>query len=236
MEVVCVVNLTDTIKDKFGCDIKTYFIRINPYPMDETLVFLYNSILDLSWTKIYNTPAVLKGVISRAEKTINDIEKKLKKCEDDSLTSEVGEYVISVLGKQALIDNLEYIDIPLAELWKAKVSGNPGFDFYCESIEEKIIFGEAKYEVGKNAYNSSLSQIVEFIQDEKDCEDLVELEKFVSESAMNNFDAGRKGYASAFSSTSIGDSKLISHILKNEKFNELLKYDELLLVAVDINE
>ncbi|MBQ3511170.1 MAG: hypothetical protein IJA30_02600 [Bacilli bacterium] len=236
MKVVNIQNLTEMVKENFGRDIKVYFIRINPYPMNETLKTIYDSIADLSWTKIYDTQALKKGGLSRVNKTIRNIEDKLKRCENDSLTSEVGEYVISILGKQALLDNLNYIDIPLAELWKAKVKGNPGFDFYCESIDDKLIFGEAKYESGKNAYNEALEQINDFITEGKDYEDLVEVKMFVSQKASDNMDNENRGFAAAFSSTSIENTKLVNHIIHNKHFNELLSYDELLLVAVDINE
>lgn len=32
---------------------------------------------------------------------------------------------------------------------RKSIRGNPGFDFHSESIENRIIFGEAKYVCGK---------------------------------------------------------------------------------------
>lgn len=66
--------------------------------------------------------------------------------------------------------------------------------------------------------------------------EIVDLDNLVSDSSVTNFENNRKGYAAAFSSTRISDVKLIENICKNPSFQKLLIYDELLLVAVDINE
>ena len=88
----------------------------------------------------------------------------------------------------------------------------------------------------EKAYNNSLSQINEFIELKKDLVKMADLDNLVSELASSNFEDGKKGYTAAFSSTKIITSELIEHIFNNDSFKKLLIYDELLLVAVDINE
>ena len=236
MEVVSIIDLSKKIKEFVSNNPKVIFIRINPYPLNDTLKLIYNEILNKAWINKYKKDIIRKSIEERVNRTIEKISNKLKLCENDIIASEAGEYIISILGKQALSNNLNYIHIPLAELWKEKSSGNPGFDFHSESTNNKIIFGEAKYICGGNAYNSSLSQINDFISLKKDLMEIVDLDNLVSDSSIINFENNRKGYAAAFSSTKIPDAKLIDNICKNPSFQKLLIYDELLLVAVDINE
>lgn len=52
------------------------------------------------------------------------------------------------------------MDIPLAELIKQKVKGNPGFDFFAVNRDTVVmIFGEAKYDASSNAYNRVLAKL-----------------------------------------------------------------------------
>ena len=81
-----------------------------------------------------------------------------------------------------------------------------------------------------------MSQIVEFIKDEKDLIELADLEYFVSDDSLTNCENGKKGYAAAFSSHSISNQDLLNNILKNKDMKSLYIYEELLLIAVDINE
>lgn len=236
MNIIESIDISSLVNKKFNSNTRVIFIRINPYPIDDTLKYIYNELFNKSWINKYGKSIIRKSIEERCNKTIKKISEKLSLCQDDSVSSEAGEYIISILGKQALTENLNYINIPLAELWKEKVLGNPGFDFHSESVENRIIFGEAKYVCGKNAYNNSLSQINEFIELKKDLIEIADLDNLVSELALSNFEDGKKGYAAAFSSTKIITSELIEHIFNNDSFKKLLIYDELLLVAADINE
>jgi len=160
---------------------------------------------------------------------------KSKNGEDDKITSETGEYFVSELSREVLIDGMGYLDIPLAEIRKEETSGNPGFDFHSETDNQVVIFGEAKYLNKKNAYTTALKQIIRFIEEEKDLGEIVELENFVSEDSLINFSNGKKGYAAGFSSTTMSDDLLVNNILQNENLKLLLNYEEVILVAVDIN-
>ena len=92
-----------------------------------------------------------------------------------------------------MVSKLDYLDIPLDELVGKKRSGNPGFDFHSQNkITDTVIFGEAKYVATTTAYSSALPQIVDFIRDGKDVEDLPELKPFCTASALQRAADGRR--------------------------------------------
>ena len=129
---------------------------------------------------------------------------------------------------------MDYLDIPLAELIKEKIVGNPGFDFYSENKNSILLFGEAKYVSHTNAYNKAFEQIEEFVNNGKDINDIASIDKFFSEEALDNANKGEKGYIAAFSSTEIDTDKLIRNIQNNVHFQKLSSHKELICVAVTI--
>ena len=136
------------------------FIRIDPEDISITLSEILKVIVDLSWLKNFDADFIAQSYEQRAEITINDIKKKFAACDEGKLTKEAGEYVVSELAREALISQLGYLDIPLAELLGKKTSGNPGFDFHSQNIStDTIIFGEAKYISAKSAYQRAIEQI-----------------------------------------------------------------------------
>ena len=114
-----------------------------------------------------------------------------------------------------MISKLDYLDIPLAELVGKKRSGNPGFDFHSQNkTTDTVIFGEAKYVTATTAYSSALPQIVDFIGDEKDVEDLPELKPFCTTSALQRAANGIKGFSAAFSAKTTSTDRIIANIKK----------------------
>lgn len=215
---------------------KLIFLRINPEDKVECLRKIYERLSDKSWISRFKQAYIRKSYESRVNKTLKVISDNLNIGVADKITSEAGEYLVSELSRETIIDELNYSDIPLDELRKEQKKSNPGFDFHSESIDNLIIFGESKYLSRDNAYGSALSQIVDFIKNDKDLDEIAELEKFVSVNSLENFEKGNKGYAAAFSAHSIEDRKLIENIMKNDSFSFLLNYDELILLAVNVNE
>ena len=214
---------------------KVQFFRIDPQDVSETLADILRTLMDLSWLSKFNKDYQKKAFSSRAQKTIDDIKDKFAQCADDGITKDAGEYVVSELARETLISKLDYIDVPLDELLGKKRSGNPGFDFHSQNkITDTVIFGEAKYVASTTAYSSALPQIVEFIEDGKDVEDLPELEPFCTSSALQRAADGEKGFSAAFSAKSTSTDKIISNIVKRDDFKELLRYEEVILVAVDL--
>lgn len=214
---------------------KVQFFRIDPEDVAATLADILRVLMDLSWLSKFDQDYEKKAFALRAQKTIDDIKNKFDQCIDDSITKDAGEYVVSELARETLIAKLDYLDIPLAELVGKKRSGNPGFDFHSQNkITDTVIFGEAKYVTKTTAYSSALPQIVKFIKDGKDIEDLPELKPFCTPSALQKAAGGTKGFSAAFSAKNTGTDKIIESIVKRTDFQHLLQYEEIILVAVDL--
>ena len=214
---------------------KVQFFRIDPEDVSATLADILRVLMDLSWLSKFDQDYEKQAFALRAQKTIDDIKNKFDQCIDDSITKDAGEYVVSELARETLIAKLDYLDIPLAELVGKKRSGNPGFDFHSQNkITDTVIFGEAKYVTKTTAYSSALPQIVEFIRDGKDIEDLPELKPFCTSLALQKAAGGTKGFSAAFSAKITGTDKIVESIVKRTDFQHLLQYEEIILVAVDL--
>ena len=127
-----------------------------------------------------------------------------------------------------------YSDIPLGELIKQKVAGNPGFDFFTKNLSDVILFAEAKYNSSQNAYGIAMRQINDFINEKKDIADLPDIEKFVGSEACAKVSRGEKGFVAAFAAKNIPTSELLKNIQNNNDFKALSKYQELICVAVNV--
>lgn len=211
------------------------FIRIDPEDISTTLLEILETIMDLSWLKNFDADFAVESFRQRAKITIIDIEDKFARCAGGKLTKEAGEYVVSEVAREAIVSQLGYLDIPLAELLGKKISGNPGFDFHSQNNgTDTVIFGEAKYVAAQSAYSRAIEQIKDFIDDKKDIADLADLRDFCTPAALARTTAGFKGFAAAFSAKSTPSDKLIASIQTNPAFPELLKYEEVILVAVNL--
>lgn len=210
------------------------FLRVNPDNIKETLTNIFQVLSDLSWISKFDEDYIKTSFEVRAKSTIEDIEGKLLASSTDEVSSDAGEYVVSELAREALIKELKYLDIPLAELYNKKKSGNPGFDFHSQTNDDIIIFGEAKYLDDRNAYSSGLKQVVRFISEKKDIKDIADLRDFCSMEALSMANQGFKGFAIAFSAKETKSDLIIKNIIKNSDFNLLLPYTEIIIVAVNI--
>lgn len=210
------------------------FIRIQPTDIKMTLREVFNSLSNLCWIDSFDQSYMKNSYKQRAERTIAHIANNIITGCEDKITEDSGEYVVSELARKSIVETYNYLDIPLAELFKKQKRGNPGFDFYTENTCYTILFGEAKYKSHTNAHASALNQLNKFEQAKSDIEDLVELKEFCSEAALINADKGQKGYIAAFSATQIKTSVLIRHIVKNNDFKALSKFNELICVAINL--
>lgn len=200
---------------------KVQFIRISPEDISTTLADILKVLMDLSWLKNFDEEYERTGYELRAQKTIDDIKKKFSDCTEDKVTKDAGEYVVSELAREAIVSQLSYLSIPLAELLGKKKSGNPGFDFHTANITtDTIIFGEAKYVSNTSAYSTALPQIKKFIKEQKDIQDLPDLKPFCTSVALNRASKGEKGFAAAFSAKSTSSDRLINSI-KNVRISNL---------------
>ena len=170
----------------------------------------------------------------RFQSTIDYISSNIIHEGDDSLTSDSAEYVISEIARSAIVEQLDYLDIPLGELIKEQKSGNPGFDFYSMNKSDIILFGEAKYVAKQNAYGRALEQIYRFHTEQRDVADLLDIQNLCPKTSCDEVCNGNKGFIAAFSSKSTPTERLIGNIKNNNNYQNLSSHKELILVAVDI--
>lgn len=222
------------ISDKGYSHPNVIFIRIEPSDLKTTINDIICSLNNLSWIETFDKEYIKKSFKIRASRTAEHLSNKLNNFAQDKVTTDIGETVVSELSRLAIVNELEYRDIPLAELFKQKISGNHGFDFFSETLSQFIVFGEAKYVSNSKGYGRALEQIERFIIEERDTSDLNDIDRFVSDSSLNNHTKNDKAFACAFSATSIKSETLIDNILNNDNFNKIKHHREIILIAVNI--
>ena len=135
-----------------------------------------------------------------------------------------------------MVEDYNYWDMPIAELFKQKKDGNPGFDFHTVTPDGLLLmFGEAKYVANTTAYNSALNQIGVFINQRKDIMDLYEIGQFMpSLTPLENVNKNIKGYVAAFSTNGATDSDIISKVTRHKNYEKLSLYPLFITIAVDL--
>lgn len=208
-------------------------IRVQPNDLKITLGYILTTLSSMCW--ISQMSDVLKQSYQvRAQGTIDRLRNDFTNGTDSEIVSNTGEYIVSELTRSSIVNGLNYMDIPLGELFKQKVSGNPGFDIFTVNTNEQILFGEAKYVANSNAYNNAIKQINRFIEEKRDLTDLPDLVQFDIANAISNASKGNRGFIAGFSSTTISDANLEQNIKDNDAYKALPKDKEIICVAVDV--
>ncbi|MBD5536251.1 MAG: hypothetical protein HDQ99_11440 [Lachnospiraceae bacterium] len=210
------------------------FIRLEPENLSVTIKDIITSFSDMSWISKFDKLYVRESFLKRAEASAKYLADKIQKAEGDDITKDSGEYVVSELARQALVNQLRYLDVPLAELFKEQVSGNPGFDFYSANKEKVIIFGEAKYNSSQNAYGTGMEQVDRFIQEGQDLSDLNDIDKFFEEQSLELAALGNKAYAIAFASKKTSSERIIDGIVCNTHYENIAVHKEIIYIAVNV--
>lgn len=226
----CKVNPKDYGYD--GNCIVTY-THVKITSIKQRAQIIKNDFLDMSW--INKLDFVTKRAYERrANETISKLIKNVLDKVEDTITKEFGEILVSTSAKDILCTHYNHKKIPLAELWKEKISGNPGFDFHTETPTELIAFGEAKYRNQSNAYNKAFEQLGDFIKNEKDLKELSDLENFVGNKALSNIvHLNLRAFVAAFSIYSKNDKLIINNIMENQYIKDLLCHPELYIIGVE---
>ena len=214
-------------------DVETY-IRIDPENLSVTIRDIITSLSNLSWIAKFDKSYIRNSFFKRAEDTAEYLADKILKDDGDKITEDSGEYVVSELAREALVIELKYLDVPLAELFKEQVSGNPGFDFYSANKEKVIIFGEAKYSSGRNAYGIGMEQVDRFIREGQDVSDLNDIDKFFEEESLKLADNGDKAYAIAFAAKGTASDMIIKGIIRNKHYKDIAINKEVIFLAVNV--
>ena len=219
-------------------DVENYnsitYIRIDPENLSVTIRDIITSLSNLSWIAKFDKSYIRNSFFKRAEDTAEYLADKILKDDGDKITEDSGEYVVSELAREALVIELKYLDVPLAELFKEQVSGNPGFDFYSANKEKVIIFGEAKYSSGRNAYGIGMEQVDRFIREGQDVSDLNDIDKFFEEESLKLADNGDKAYAIAFAAKGTASDMIIKGIIRNKHYKDIAINKEVNFLAVNV--
>ncbi len=161
----------------------------------------------------------------RVERTAEGLARNFaKQANNSQVQAEFGEYMISMSTVESLVAELDHKGIPLSELWKEKLSGNPGFDFHTETPCNYVAFGEAKYRSTGNAYQMAGESVVRFIGDQKDFGDAEALRNFVTSAAMSNLvDDETRSFTLAFSISSNNCELIFQNAMKNKHVKAVAK-------------
>jgi hypothetical protein len=209
-------------------------IRIEPTDIKLTLGEIFSSLSNVSWINEFDKEYMRNYFTVRTQETIDYISKNILAEADDEITKDTGEIVVSELSRIALVNEKNYLDIPLAELFKSQAFGNDGFDFFSVNLNKIILFGEAKYNSRQNAYGNAFEQIVRFENQKQDVSDLKEIAEFCCDDSLANHTKGQKGFIAAFASKSTATDRIIRGIQNNSDFKKLVGFEELICVAVNI--
>lgn len=206
----------DKFSDETPCNI--YYLEIIIDDVYKHAGDLIIKIKDNSW--IDKLDAISKisyqRKVSDTAKKLEEIFKNQINSDASEISKDFGEYMISLDSAESLKQSLNHKIIPLAELWKEKITGNPGFDFHTESPQKTIAFGEAKYRSSGNAYGIAAKQVKEFIGEEKDKGDVVNLRHLgVSETAIENLITNKRDFILAYSVNSENPDKIKINCLNN---------------------
>lgn len=225
------VNMSDYGKT---CSGEVYSACVSVKDLDKRALKMIESISNTSWLNELR-PVAKRTFEARASRTIEKLVYDIKNRVDNQISSEFGEYMVSTAAQDVLESHLSHTPVPLAELLKEKVTGNPGFDFHTETPSSLIAFGEAKYSGKTNPYSNALNQITEFIGLKKDEAELLILDEFVTPDAMDNFQSEKKAVVAAFSINSEEPRNIVLNALQSEHIDELLSNSEVYLIGVGAN-
>lgn len=228
------MKVIDKQKINVGNGAKVLFIRVDIPDLSKTILDIITTLNDMSWINNFDKEYTKQSFMARAIPTAEAISNQLLQNQNDDVTEDTGEYVVSEASRDSIINEFNYLSIPLAELLGRKKKGNPGFDFFTVNDCNTIIFGEAKYSSNQNAYGRAFSQVAQFIDLKKDIADLNLISNFCDDNALNKVPKGEKGFAIGFSAKTETTENLLKNIKKNKNFLKLLKYEEIIIVAVNI--
>ncbi len=214
------------------CDVYTMHIKIKD--ISTRAKEMIDTLADTSWiNKLEFIPRT--SYQARAERTIDKLINDILMKVTNTVSSEFGEFLVSVTAQDTLEIKYNHTKVPLAELLKEKVTGNPGFDFHTESHTNLIAFGEAKYSGVTNKYNTAIKQIKEFIELKKDDAEVVDLQHFVSKDTIRNFELSKKAFIAAFSINDENPSDVIEKALNSKYIDHLLIHDEVYIIGIEID-
>ena len=131
-----------------SCEVNCIHVKISDF---KKIVQDFGShISNTSW--INNLDAYERLTFNaNMQKTIDKIVNEIIAKVGSNVNTDIGEYIVSFAAQHALHTEFTHKKIPLAELLKEKISGNPGFDFHTVSQSKYLVFGEAMERLARAA-------------------------------------------------------------------------------------
>lgn len=223
-----------SIIDDYTIEPHVKFLRINPIDIKLTLKNVLDSLMDLSWLSKFDEDYLAYSYKLRCEQSIKHIATNIIKQNDSTITRNSGEYVVSELARNSVVDTYSYLDIPIADLFKKQAVGNPGFDFYTENSNKNILFGEAKYIAKQSGHLSALKQSYNFYIQKQHITEIADIKDFFCKDSLSNCKKDEIGFIVAFSAKTTTTENFIKIIKLNQYYKELIKFKEVILIAVNI--
>lgn len=229
-----------------GFDVITYqqlpnnglYVRVQVTNQMVTLLNVYQSLINDNWINRFFSQCgwMQTSVAARVAPTIQQIASDFNNGTNPTINSDTGEKLVSEISRRTLVEDYGYWDMPIAELFKQKKDGNPGFDFHTVTPDGILLmFGEAKYVANTTAYNSALNQIGEFIKQRKDMMDLFEIDRFMpSQTPLDNANNNIKGYVAAFSTNGATDDYIVSKVVGHKNYDMISQYPLFIAIAIDL--
>ncbi len=217
----------------YNCNCRVVYAHIKVHDIKKRANTLIKDFSDTCWISKLD-PATAFAYKERVEQTALDLIKNVLEKVDNTITEKFGEIIVSSSARDILGLHYNHQTFPLAELWKEKNLGNPGFDFHTQTPTNLIAFGEAKYSSTSNSYGKAIQQIDDFIINGKDKKELSDLRNFASIFAQKNMhESGLRVFVAAFSLYPHDNERLLKQIMKNKHLSNLLKYPELYIIGVE---
>ena len=231
VEIIETKSISCNGSDNNECSLT--YIRVKINDIQEQAEKIMVQILNNSWLSKFENEIDKASFIARAKPTIEILVNILSQV-GNKIGAEFGEFLISSVAQTTLETNHNHKRFPLAEIWKEKAKGNPGFDFHTMDLNNILFYGEAKFNSDKNAYSKAISQICKFISKKKDIMELTDLQKLSSDITSDHLQLNTKGYVAAFSLHNNFDN-IFTTIQNNKNLKQsLLKYPELFFIGIEV--
>lgn len=173
-----------------------------------------------------------------AEKTIQAIDNAIEMAKvnpdiDDGLATEFRELAVSICSQAALRLARSVRVLPLSELLKEKVRGNPGFDFHAIEQNGMLIFGESKYRRAGRGYGEALRQVADFLKDLKPLSDIAVLRDFAPRDTIEMLRKGRFEVGVGFSTAGVNHRACKDSIMNIREKDSLFLGKALLVIGIN---
>ncbi|UJJ30497.1 hypothetical protein [Halopseudomonas maritima] len=176
---------------------------------------LSQQVLDTSWMTglDYGAQQAYEYTVNETAGMLSQVFKQANP--DDPVSAEFGEMMVSMGAGRGLNQIYNHIQLPISELWKFQIKGNEGFDFHTVCPSELLNFGEAKYSGSKNPHGLAMSQIKDFLDQEKYIRDYIHLLHIAPEgNSVDNLTQRVFGVVAAFSINSDNYASILENALK----------------------